>query len=129
MAYRILSNNPVYVIYERLVKLRVANNTGRWASDGRLFLGLFKAFLPSKNLFPIKVYKLLYSDRLWEIRRSYLLYKLQKDNDQRKLKDYAINSLDKQRISFWLIDIILINLPVVPIFNKLYNLIKKIFKV
>lgn len=119
VAYQIAVASPVCIDHRPSFVIRMFS-THRWPINGELYFGLLKAGQPLYELYPTDIVNLLRRKNDWAVRRAIISYRASRPSD-RQLRTVIQNSLDRNRLGFWLIDVPLLTVP-----GKLFTFIARI---
>jgi glycosyltransferase involved in cell wall biosynthesis len=109
VAYQVAVHQSVYIVYKPLFVVRM-NSDHRWPVNGELYFGLLKAGRPLALLYPSDIVKQLRRTKDWAVRRAIMFYRGTAPKD-RRLQKIIVDSLDRGRLGYWLLDLPLLMLP------------------
>jgi hypothetical protein len=100
----------VCIVYSQLFVCRVGD-THRWPTNGEVYFGHHKAGRPLIEKFPKKIVERIRRQD-WSVTKALVSYRCSAPKDTR-LVDFIRDSLDKNRFSYWLIDLPLLVAPAI----------------
>jgi glycosyltransferase involved in cell wall biosynthesis len=103
VAYQVAARHAVCVDYRPLFVVRVYGNH-RWPANGELYFGLLKAGRPLLENYPADIAARFRRRNDWAVRRAIASYRSAAPTD-RQLVRIIRDSLDKDRLGYWLIDL------------------------
>jgi len=108
VAYQIAARQTICIIYRPLFVVRISKSH-RWPKNGELYFGYYKAGRPLIDLYPSDIVaKRRKQD--WVLRRAIVSYIASAPNDTNLVRVIR-DSLDKNRLSYWMIDLPLLAVP------------------
>lgn len=109
VAYQVAARHAVCVDYQPLFAVRVYSNH-RWPANGELYFGLLKAGRPLLENYPADITARLRRRNDWAVRRAIVSYRSAAPTDGQLVRIIR-DSLDKDRLGYWLIDLPLLAVP------------------